>query len=49
MLLQDARRDARLDQAGDIVVLEEQDRRLWNQAQIAEAILDVVQKLRMSR
>jgi len=38
MLLQDARRDARLDPAGDIVILEEQDRRRWDQAQIAEAL-----------
>jgi len=38
MLLQDARRGARLDQAGDLVILEEQDRRLWDQAQIAEAL-----------
>jgi RNA polymerase sigma-70 factor, ECF subfamily len=38
MLLHDARREARLDQAGDIVVLEEQDRSLWNQEQIAEAL-----------
>jgi RNA polymerase sigma-70 factor (ECF subfamily) len=38
MLLQDARRDARLDQSGDIVVLEEQDRRRWDQRQIAEAL-----------
>ena len=38
MLLHDARRDARLDEAGDIVVLEEQDRSRWNQAQIAEAL-----------
>lgn len=37
MLLQDARRDARLDQAGDIVVLEEQDRSRWDQGQINEA------------
>ena len=35
MLLHDSRRDARLDAAGDIVVLEEQDRSRWNQAQIA--------------
>src|SRR5438094_10613076 len=33
MLLQDARRDARLDPAGDIVILEEQDRRRRDQAQ----------------
>jgi RNA polymerase sigma-70 factor (ECF subfamily) len=38
MLLHDARRDARMDEAGDIVVLEEQDRGLWNQRQIAEAL-----------
>ena len=38
MLLHDARRDARLDPAGDLVVLEEQDRRRWDQAQIAEAL-----------
>src|SRR6266567_1685521 len=30
MLLQDARREARLDEAGDLVILEEQDRNLWN-------------------
>src|SRR5580700_8109434 len=39
MLLHDARRDARLDEAGEIVVLEEQDRNRWNQKQIAEALL----------
>jgi RNA polymerase sigma-70 factor, ECF subfamily len=38
MLLHDSRREARLDQAGDLVLLEEQDRRRWNQAQIAEAL-----------
>src|SRR5262249_31088637 len=38
MLLHDARRDARMDAAGDIVVLEDQDRSRWNQAQIAEAL-----------
>ncbi len=38
MLLHDARRDARVDAAGDLIVLEEQDRSLWNQAQIAEAL-----------
>lgn len=38
MLLQDARREARLDRAGDIVVLEDQDRGLWHQGQIAEAL-----------
>jgi RNA polymerase sigma-70 factor (ECF subfamily) len=38
MLLHDARREARLDHAGDIVVLEEQDRSRWDQRQIAEAL-----------
>jgi len=38
MLLHDARRDARLDEAGDLVILEEQDRGRWNQRQIAEAL-----------
>ncbi len=38
MLLHDARRPARLDAAGDLVLLEDQDRSLWDQAQIAEAL-----------
>lgn len=38
MLLHDSRRGARLDAFGDIVVLEDQDRALWNQTQIAEAL-----------
>ena len=38
MLLQDSRRNARLDAAGDLVVLEEQDRSRWDQRQIAEAL-----------
>ena len=38
MLLHDSRRDARLDEAGDLIVLEEQDRGKWNQPQIAEAV-----------
>jgi RNA polymerase sigma-70 factor (ECF subfamily) len=46
MLLQDARRDARLDEAGDLVILEEQDRSRWDQAQIAEALPLVVEAFR---
>jgi len=46
MLLHDARRDARLDEVGDIVVLEEQDRSRWNQTQIAEALPLVEEALR---
>ena len=38
MLLHDSRREARLDDSGDLVVLEEQNRDLWNQKQIAEAL-----------
>jgi RNA polymerase sigma-70 factor (ECF subfamily) len=42
MLLHDARRAARLDDAGDVVTLEEQDRGRWDAAEIAEgeALLD---------
>jgi RNA polymerase sigma-70 factor (ECF subfamily) len=46
MLLHDSRRDARVDQAGDLVVLEEQDRRRWNRRQIAEALPLVEEALR---
>jgi RNA polymerase sigma-70 factor (ECF subfamily) len=46
MLLQDSRRDARLDQAGDLVVLEEQDRRRWDGGQIGEALPLVEEALR---
>ena len=38
MLLHDSRREARLDEAGDLVVLEEQDRSRWNKQHIAEAL-----------
>ena len=38
LLLHDARRDARLDDAGDVVVLDEQDRSRWNRAHIEEAL-----------
>jgi RNA polymerase sigma-70 factor (ECF subfamily) len=48
MLLHDSRRDARVDDAGDLVVLEEQDRRRWNQQQISEA-LPLVEKALRSR
>lgn len=46
MLLHDSRRDARVDEAGDLVVLEEQDRSRWNQQQIAEALPLVAEALR---
>jgi RNA polymerase sigma-70 factor, ECF subfamily len=38
LLLHDSRREARLDEAGDLILLEDQDRRRWNHAQIAEAL-----------
>lgn len=46
MLLHDSRRDARVDEAGDLVVLEEQDRSRWNHRQIAEALPLVERALR---
>jgi len=45
MLLHDSRRDARVDAAGNLVVLEEQNRNLWNHDQIAEALPLVRQAL----
>jgi RNA polymerase sigma-70 factor (ECF subfamily) len=47
MLLHDARREARFDQTGELVVLEDQDRSHWNRKQIAEALTlveEVVQR-----
>lgn len=38
MLLQESRRAARADERGDLVLLEDQDRELWNSAQIAEGL-----------
>ena len=46
MLLHDSRRDARVDESGNLVVLEEQDRRRWNQQQIDEALPLVEESLR---
>jgi RNA polymerase sigma-70 factor, ECF subfamily len=46
MLLHDSRRCARLDEAGDLVVLEEQNRSLWDQRKIAEALPLVEEALR---
>ncbi|HET6145461.1 MAG TPA: RNA polymerase sigma factor [Candidatus Acidoferrales bacterium] len=49
MLLHDARREARLDAEGEIVILEEQDRSLWNREQIREALLLLKDTPRESR
>jgi len=46
MLLHDARREARVDAAGDLVVLEDQDRSRWNQGQITEALELVAEAFR---
>ena len=46
MLLHDARREARLDAAGDVVLLDEQDRGRWNRAYITEALPLVDESLR---
>ncbi len=46
MLLHDSRRDARSDDAGNLIVLEEQDRSRWNRQQIAEALPLVEEALR---
>jgi RNA polymerase sigma-70 factor (ECF subfamily) len=45
MLLHDSRRQARLDEAGDLVLLEDQDRGRWNAQQIAEALPLVTEAL----
>lgn len=46
MLLHDARRAGRQTAGGDIVLLEEQDRTLWNHCQIAEGLKLVEDALR---
>jgi len=45
MLLHDARRTSRETAEGDIVLLEHQDRALWNRVQIAEGLALVQQAL----
>jgi RNA polymerase sigma-70 factor (ECF subfamily) len=47
MLLHDARRDARVGPDGELVLLDEQDRSRWNQAQIAEGLAVLDQALRL--
>src|SRR3954464_8889720 len=47
MLLHDARRASRETAGGDIVLLEEQDRALWDREQIAEGLRLVEDALRM--
>jgi RNA polymerase sigma-70 factor (ECF subfamily) len=47
MLLHDARRDARTDANGDVVLLEDQDRTRWDRAEIVEGLARVERALRM--
>ncbi|HET7889329.1 MAG TPA: RNA polymerase sigma factor [Bradyrhizobium sp.] len=47
MLLHDARRAGRQTEAGDIVLLEEQDRSLWDRNQIAEGLRLVDEALQL--
>ena len=49
MLVHDSRREARVDAAGALVTLEEQDRSLWDRAQIDEGLGLVDSALRMGR
>jgi RNA polymerase sigma-70 factor (ECF subfamily) len=49
MLLHDARRDARVDDHGDLVLLADQDRSRWHHAQIAEGATLVEQALARRR
>ena len=49
MLLQDSRRFARVNNQGELVTLEEQDRSLWDQAEIDEGLRLVEQALALRR
>jgi RNA polymerase sigma-70 factor (ECF subfamily) len=49
MLLHDARHAARLDPAGDLVTLDDQDRSAWDQAQITEGAILCERALRRRR
>jgi len=49
MLLHDVRRPTRIDAAGDLVTLEEQDRARWDKAQIADGVEVLERALRRRR
>ena len=49
MLLQESRRAARTSPTGDLILLEQQDRSLWDRAQIAQGIALVEKALRSHR
>jgi RNA polymerase sigma-70 factor (ECF subfamily) len=47
LLLQDSRRGARLDDSGELVPLEEQDRTLWDRVRIREGVAILDEALRL--
>ena len=47
MLLQDSRRDARINAQGELVALDEQDRSVWDQKEIAEGVVLIERALRL--
>jgi RNA polymerase sigma-70 factor (ECF subfamily) len=49
MLLHDSRRDARVNDRGELVTLEEQDRSRWDREEIQEGLQLVEQALRLRR
>lgn len=49
MLLHHSRRDARIDAAGEVVLLGDQDRSRWNATEIEEGLVLTERSLRMSR
>jgi RNA polymerase sigma-70 factor (ECF subfamily) len=49
MLLQESRRSARTSPTGELILLEQQDRSLWNQEQIAEGVALVENALKSQR
>jgi RNA polymerase sigma-70 factor, ECF subfamily len=48
MLLQDSRRDARVSASGELVLLEDQDRSLWDRREIAEGMTLAARALRLA-
>ncbi|MDB5472654.1 MAG: polymerase sigma-70 factor, subfamily [Caulobacter sp.] len=49
MLLQQSRADARFDKAGEVILLDDQDRRLWNRKMIAEGLALIDKAIRHAR
>src|SRR5215831_2905627 len=49
MLLHDSRHEARVSDEGDLVLLEDQDRKKWNRPQIREGVRLIERALRMRR